>query len=144
VIGFGELFSRIFTVTVTVTVAGAVGALGEILISWATGRLIFTIFRTSLMERLMNLSSLFLIGGGAAMFTRFIGITGLGGLISSAVNSADLSYGELMSIVVVIYLILGMFMVPFGTLLITFPVLLDIPRRRYFTGLVRGSGGQAA
>ncbi|MFT5341918.1 MAG: TRAP-type C4-dicarboxylate transport system permease large subunit [Paracoccaceae bacterium] len=141
-IGFGELFSRIFTVTVTV--AGAVGALGEILISWATGRLIFTIFRTSLMERLMNLSSLFLIGGGAAMFTRFIGITGLGGLISSAVNSADLSYGELMSIVVVIYLILGMFMVPFGTLLITFPVLLDIPRRRYFTGLVRGSGGQAA
>jgi TRAP-type C4-dicarboxylate transport system permease large subunit len=142
VIGFGELFSRIFTVTVTV--AGAVGALGEILISWATGRLIFTIFRTSLMERLMNLSSLFLIGGGAAMFTRFIGITGLGGLISSAVNSADLSYGELMSIVVVIYLILGMFMVPFGTLLITFPVLLDIPRRRYFTGLVRGSGGQAA
>ena len=35
---------------------------------------------------------------------------------------ADLSYAELMFIIVLIYLILGMFMEPFGAMLVTLPV----------------------
>ena len=60
------------------------------------------------------------------MFTRFLGISGLSGFINSTVAGADLSYAELMFIIVLIYLILGTFMEPFGAMLVTLPVFLPI------------------
>lgn len=119
---FGGLFSGIFTATE----AGAVGAVGSLLIAIATRRLTVAIFRTALLETLTTSASLFIIGVGAAMFTRFLGLTGLTGAISGVVNGAELSYLQLMLVVVVLYLVLGMFMEPFGALLITLPVLLPI------------------
>jgi tripartite ATP-independent transporter DctM subunit len=121
---FGGLFSGIFTATE----AGAVGALGAILVAAVTGKLTRAVLRDSVMETLMTASSLFLIGVGAAMFTRFLGITGLSGFIAQAVSGAELGYFQLMLIVVAIYLILGMFMEPFGALLVTLPVLLPVFR----------------
>ncbi len=122
VIVFGGLFSGTFTATE----AGAVGALGSIVIAVLTGRLTFSLFKTSMMETLMTSSSLFIIGVGASMFTRFLGLTGLTGFLSSMVNGADLSYVELMLLIVGLYLVLGMFMEPFGAMLVTLPVLLPI------------------
>lgn len=119
---FGGLFSGYFTATE----AGAIGAIGSILISFATRRLTFKVFKTAMIETLMTSSSLFIIGVGAAMFTRFLGLTGLTGFISASVSGAELSYFELMLIVVVLYLVLGMFMEPFGAMLVTLPVLLPI------------------
>lgn len=122
VIVFGGLFSGVFTATE----AGAVGAIGSILISVATRRLTWNVFKTSMIETLMTSSSLFIIGVGASMFTRFLGLTGLTGFISTTVSGADLGYVELMFIVVMLYLVLGMFMEPFGAMLVTLPVLLPI------------------
>jgi tripartite ATP-independent transporter DctM subunit len=121
---FGGLFSGIFTATE----AGAVGAVGSIAIALAMRRLSLGIFRTALLETLTTSASLFIIGIGAAMFTRFLGLTGLTGAISGLVSGAELGYFQLMLIVVVLYLVLGMFMEPFGALLITLPVLLPIFR----------------
>jgi tripartite ATP-independent transporter DctM subunit len=122
VLVFGGLFSGFFTATE----AGAAGALGSIAISLATRRLTWASFRTSMIETLMTSSSLFIIGVGASMFTRFLGLTGLTGFISGAVSGAELGYLELMLIIVVLYLVLGMFMEPFGAMLVTLPVLLPI------------------
>ncbi|PWE29123.1 TRAP transporter large permease [Pararhodobacter marinus] len=122
---FGGLFSGFFTATE----AGAVGALGALLIGLATRRLTFPIFRTSMIETLQTAASLFIIGIGAAMFTRFLGMTGLSGFLSNFVAGAELEYWQLMLIVVVIYLILGMFMEPFGAMMVTLPVLLPIFRQ---------------
>lgn len=124
VIVFGGLFSGIFTATE----AGAVGAVGAIAIASATRRLSFRIFRSALLETLTTSASLFIIGIGAAMFTRFLGLTGLTGAISNLVSGAELGYFQLMLIVVLLYLVLGMFMEPFGALLVTLPVLLPIFR----------------
>ncbi len=121
---FGGLFSGIFTATE----AGAIGAVGSILIAAITGRLSFTILRTSLLEALMSSSSLLIIGVGASMFTRFLGLTGVTGAISGLVSGQELSYFQLMAVVVLLYLVLGMFMEPFGALLVTLPVLLPIFR----------------
>lgn len=121
---FGGLFSGVFTATE----AGAIGAVGSILIAGATGRLTFAILRVSLIEALMSSSSLLMIGVGASMFTRFLGLSGLTGAISTFVNGAELGYYELMLVVVVLYLVLGMFMEPFGALVVTLPVLLPIFR----------------
>lgn len=119
---FGGLFSGLFTATE----AGAVGAAGAIGLVAITGRLKWPVLRQSILETLGTCASLFIIGVGAVMFTRFLGLSGVAGLISGAVQGFDLNYFQLMFVIVVIYLILGMFMEPFGAMLVTLPVLLPI------------------
>ena len=121
---FGGLFSGYFTATE----AGAVGALGAVLISAGIGKLTWPALRTSLLETVLTTVALFMIGIGAAMFTRFLGITGLSGFLASWVGAADIGYFQLMLTIALIYLVLGMFMEPFGALLITLPVFLPILR----------------
>lgn len=119
---FGGLFSGLFTATE----AGAIGAAGAIVLVAITGRLSWTVIRHSVLETLSTCASLFIIGVGAVMFTRFLGLSGVAGLISSSVAGFELGYFELMFIIVIIYLILGMFMEPFGAMLVTLPVLLPV------------------
>lgn len=119
---FGGLFSGLFTATE----AGAIGAAGAILIALAMRRLSWGQFRQAMIETLQTSASLFIIGVGAAMFTRFLGLTGLSGWLTAWVGGMELGYLELMLIIVVVYLILGMFMEPFGAMLVTLPVFLPI------------------
>lgn len=119
---FGGLFSGLFTATE----AGAVGAAGAIGLVAITGRLNWQVLRQSILETLGTCASLFIIGIGAVMFTRFLGLSGVAGLISGAVQGFELNYFELMFVIVVIYLILGMFMEPFGAMLVTLPVLMPV------------------
>lgn len=121
---FGGLFGGVFTATE----AGAVGALGTILLAWATGGLSRAGFSQSLIETVATTASLFVIGVGAAMFTRFLGLSGLSSFLTQFVAAADLSYWHLMLIIVLIYLVLGTFMEPFGAMLVTLPVFLPILR----------------
>jgi tripartite ATP-independent transporter DctM subunit len=122
VLVFGGLFSGFFSATE----AGAVGALGAIVLGLITRGLTRKAMEQSLLETVLTTSSLFIIAVGAAMFTRFLGISGLSGLIHSAVAGADLNYAELMLVIVLVYLILGTFMEPFGAMLVTLPVFLPI------------------
>ncbi|WP_238364729.1 TRAP transporter large permease [Mesobacterium pallidum] len=119
---FGGLFSGLFTATE----AGAVGALGTVIIAAVTGRLTRTAISRSLIETVTTTGSLLIIGIGATMFTRFLGLSGVQNFIALAVAGADLSYLSLMLVIVVIYLILGTFMEPFGAMLVTLPVFLPV------------------
>jgi tripartite ATP-independent transporter DctM subunit len=122
VLVFGGLFSGLFTATE----AGAVGAIGAILAAAVTRNLSAEVMRKALLETLMTSASLFIIGIGAAMFTRFLGITGLSGFLTTLVGGADLPYWHLMLIIVLIYLALGTIMEPFGAMLVTLPVLIPV------------------
>ena len=119
---FGGLFSGLFTATE----AGAVGAAGSILLAAVAGRLSWVVIRSSVLDTLGTCSSLFFVGIGAVMFTKFLGLSGVAGIISGAAQGPGLDYLTLMFIIVVIYLVLGMFMEPFGAMLVTLPVLLPI------------------
>jgi len=119
---FGGLFSGYFTATE----AGAVGAAGAILFAAITGKMSWDVFRRSVLDTLGTCASLFIVGIAAVMFTKFLGLSGAAGLISSSVQGYDLDYVTLMAIIVVIYLILGMFMEPFGAMLVTLPVLMPV------------------
>ncbi|MBL4806276.1 MAG: TRAP transporter large permease subunit, partial [Rhodobacteraceae bacterium] len=119
---FGGLFSGFFSATES----GAVGALGALILGIITRGLNWAAFQKSLLETVMTTSSLFIIAVGAVMFTRFLGLTGLSGFLNSTVAGADLSYFQLMLIIVLIYLALGTFMEPFGAMLVTLPVFLPI------------------
>ncbi len=63
---------------------------------------------------------------GATMFTTFLSLSGLTGAISSFVTGWDPTYLQLMLIVVLIYLFLGLFMEPFGAMLVTLPIFLPV------------------
>lgn len=115
---FGGMFSGVFTATE----AGALGAAFSIIISAAMRRLSTNVIVSAFFETILTTTSLLLIGIGAAMFTRFLGISGVSSFIAALVSDAGLSYFALMLIIVAIYLVIGMFMEPFGAMLITLPI----------------------
>lgn len=119
---FGGLFSGLFTATQ----AGAVGAMGTVVLAATMGRLSRDVIRRSLSETVITTASLLIIGIGATMFTRFLGMSGFSNLISQAVNTTGLSLGVILLIIVCIYLILGTFMEPFGAMLVTLPIFLPL------------------
>ncbi|GKY86869.1 TRAP transporter large permease [Sinisalibacter aestuarii] len=119
---FGGLFAGLFTATE----AGAVGALGTVIVAAATGRLSRQAIARSLIETVTTTGSLLIIGIAATMFTRFLGLSGLQNFIAQAVSNAELGYVGLMVIIVLIYLALGTFMEPFGAMLVTLPVFLPV------------------
>ncbi|GEK53056.1 TRAP transporter large permease [Vreelandella venusta] len=119
---FGGLFSGFFTATE----AGAVGAAGAILIGLILRRLDRKVMKIALLETLSTTSALLIIGVGASMFTLFLSLSGLAGYITGAVTGWEPSYLQLMLVVVLIYLFLGLFMEPFGAMLVTLPVLLPV------------------
>ncbi len=118
----GGLFGKFFTATE----AGAVGAAGAIAIAWFAGRLTWATFRPALLETLGTCAALFIVGAGAVMFTKFLGLSGVASAISGAVQATELGYFSLMLVVILIYLVLGMFLEPFGAMLITLPILLPL------------------
>ncbi|MFY0663235.1 MAG: TRAP transporter large permease subunit [Natronospirillum sp.] len=122
VLVFGGMFSGVFTATE----AGAVGAAGAVIISLVTGKLSWPILKTSLLETLVTTSGLLIIGVGASMFTVFLSLSGMAGYISQAVSGWDPTYLQLMLVVVLIYLFLGLFMEPFGAMLVTLPIFLPV------------------
>lgn len=119
---FGGLFSGYFTATE----AGAIGAAGAIAFAALTGKMSTEVFRKSVLDTLGTCASLFIVGVGAVMFTKFLGLSGAAGLISATVQGFELHYVTLLIIIVLIYLVLGMFMEPFGAMLVTLPVLLPV------------------
>lgn len=118
----GGLFSGFFTATE----AGAVGAFGTLLLAAVTGRLGWPELSRSIGDTVTTTASLLIIGVGATMFTRFLGLSGLSGMISSAVSDTGMGYFGVIFMIVVIYLILGTFMEPFGAMLVTLPVFLPL------------------
>ena len=119
---FGGLFSGLFTATQ----AGAVGAFGTFIVAAAMGRLNRDVIRRSVSETIITTSSLLIIGIGATMFTRFLGVSGVSGLIASLVSDTGMSQFTLLFIIVCIYLALGTFMEPFGAMLVTLPIFLPL------------------
>jgi tripartite ATP-independent transporter DctM subunit len=122
VIIFGGMFSGLFTATE----AGAVGSLGVLVLSALIGRLDRKVVGASLRETLSTTAGLFIIAVGAAMFTRFLGLSGLSMLITDFVGGITSSTTVLLLAIVMIYLLLGMFMEPFGAMLVTLPIFLPI------------------
>ncbi|HWK14557.1 MAG TPA: TRAP transporter large permease subunit [Rhizobiaceae bacterium] len=119
---FGGLFGGIFTTTE----AGAVGATMAFVIAVAQGRFSRTMMVKAMTETVITCGSLFIIGVGATMLTRFVSISGAGDLISSMVIGWDLTYWQFMLLVMVVYLILGTFMDGIGAMLLTLPIFLPI------------------
>ena len=119
---FGGLFGGIFTPTE----AGAVGSGVAIIIALFKRTLTWASFRDSITESFVTSAALFLIAIGANLLSRFVALSGAGDLLSDMVLGLTTDPFMLMMLIILVYLILGMFLDPIGAMLITLPVLLPI------------------
>ena len=118
----GGLFGGLFTATQ----AGAVGALLSMVVAAVHGRLTIPVLRRSGVDTLTTCGSLFIVTIGASMLTRFLTLSGVGFMISDAVDMLGASPVLLLIAIALVYMVLGMFLEPIGAMLITLPIFLPL------------------
>lgn len=121
----GGLYGGLFTPTE----AGAVGAFISLVIGAFQGRLSFAAIRNSLVETFATTAQLFFIAVGAVMYTTFLALTGMTPFLTHVIGSWALHPLSVVLAASVLYLFLGMFLDPIGTMLLTLPVLLPLFQR---------------
>lgn len=132
----GGLFAGLFSAAE----AGAVGAFVALLIAWSRREFNFTAFGNSVRATLQTTASIFLIGIGAILFTRFLALSGVSEYLTAVIIS--LAGDPIMFIigVSILYLVLGMFIDPIGIMLLTlpllYPILLDMQVDMVWMGII--------
>ncbi|SDW04427.1 TRAP transporter, DctM subunit [Albimonas donghaensis] len=119
---FGGLLAGFFTPTE----AGAVGSVIALIIAFVSRSLSLRDLKEAAIETLTTTSSLFIIGCGAALLIRFLALSGSGVFITDLVIGFGTDPVMLILGIAVIYLVLGMFLEPIGTMLLTLPIVLPI------------------
>lgn len=119
---FGGLLAGYFTPTE----AGAVGAALSILISLASRSLSWDDMKSALGDTLTTTSALFIVGCGAALLIRFLALSGSGQFITDFVIGFGTDPLVVIIVIALLYIVLGMFLEPIGTMLLTLPIVLPI------------------
>ena len=127
VVVIGGLFVGVFTAT-EAGVAGMIAALffGTLhqVRSGASRREIVTMFRESIIGTLTGTASVFLLIIGVVALTRAMALSQVPNGLAQLIVDMGLGRVELLLILIVVYLILGMFMDTLAMMLLTIPVLL--------------------
>lgn len=118
----GGIFLGIFSATE----AGAVGAALVCLIATLRGKLTFEVLRVSLSSTVRSTASIFIIIVGAAIFQRFMSLTGVPAETALWITGFADTNLEVLILISIIYLILGMFLDSISVMLLTLPILLPV------------------
>lgn len=110
----------------TPTEAGGVGAFGAFCIALFTRKLNLANFKESLGDTVRSTSQIFAIGIGASLFTKFIGVSDLPSVICDAITTADIQPILVLMAISLVYIALGMFLDPIGTMLLTLPIVAPV------------------
>jgi C4-dicarboxylate transporter DctM subunit len=119
---FGGMFIGVFSATE----AGAIGAAISLIIAAILRKLNKENLFSAVQETLLSTAAIFLIAIGAALFSRFMALSGVPDYISGHLIQSGASQIEIFFGISVMYLIFGMFLDPLGIMLLTLPVLLPI------------------
>ncbi|MBV7408546.1 TRAP transporter large permease [Maritimibacter sp. DP1N21-5] len=125
----------IYTGFMPPSVAGAVGAMGAILISLAQRRLTWASLWGDLSRTAVLTSSLFFIVISGFIFARFLTTSGFVPELTDAVSGAGIGKWEFLAIVTVTYLVLGMFIDGASMAVITLPFVYPIAQELGIDGL---------
>jgi tripartite ATP-independent transporter DctM subunit len=124
VLVIGGLYTGIFT---PIEAAG-VGAFGAFIISAFRKRLTWTGIVDALSSTLRTTCMIFAIIIGAMIFNYFLAITGVPMAVAEVVTGLELPPMGIMAIILVVYIILGMFMDALAMIIITIPIFLPAIR----------------
>jgi tripartite ATP-independent transporter DctM subunit len=115
----GGIYGGIFTPTE----AGAVGAVGSIVIIFLMRRMNLADFTKSTMDALRLIGMIFALVIGAFVFAHFLAMTKLPFYLSDLVTGVSLNRYVSLSVIVILYIILGMFLEIFSCIVLTVPIL---------------------
>lgn len=126
VVLMGILLGGIYSGLFTATEAAALGAFAAFLIMIISKNFKWAKLQPTFFETIQICGMVFLLMMCAAVFAKFIAVTGLPQTLAMAISEMNLSVYMLIAVICVIYLFLGMFMDSISMLLLTIPVLLPI------------------
>ena len=110
----------------TTTAAGAVGAMGAIIIGFVTRQLNFAKFIECLKETVLLTGTIAIMLVGTNVFVQFVTMSGIPGFLSRLVLQFNVPNAVIIIIIAVLYLILGMFMPDMPMVVLTIPILYPI------------------
>jgi len=116
----GGIYGGLFTPTE----AGAVGALGAIVISVLQGRMTWRSFWDVLMETGQITAAILFLVISATMYSRMLGLAGMPTQIGNWIGAAEFSFVTVMLVYILVLLVLGMVMDAVSIILITVPLFL--------------------
>ncbi|WP_366142911.1 TRAP transporter large permease [Pseudooceanicola sp.] len=122
VIIIGGIYGGVFTATE----AAAICLTFILAFGLLSGRINFSQLKDSLRETAISTASLFFISAGAKVFVSFVSLTGVTAALVAFVNDAELSNWMILFSIVLIYLVMGMFLDPIGTMLLTLPFVIPL------------------
>lgn len=110
----------------TPTEAGAMGAFGAFMIALISGKLNWRTFIDSLSDTVRSTSQIFAIAVGAVIFTKFMGISDLPGVICEFILDLKIHPLFILTGLSLVYVFLGMFLDTIGVMLMTLPVVYPV------------------
>lgn len=116
----------IYSGAMTVTEAGAGGALGALVVSVAFGGLRWKGFLSAVKQATTISAAIFIIMIGAQLFSRFVALTRLPDRISDWFTSISVPAIVVVILILLVYILLGMVLDALGMLLLTLPVFFPI------------------
>ena len=119
---FVAVVGGIYTGIFTPTEGASVGALGTGIIAWASGELTWAKLWQALMSTAVATAMIFFIVLGAAFFNAFLALTQVPQLISTFVIEQGYGPWMVLTIILVLYLLLGCVMDSLSMILLTIPI----------------------
>ena len=122
VVVIGGIYGGVFTPTE----AAGIGAFATLALGLLLGRLSREKIVSALRESVFQSSMIFAIAIGGKIYVSFIALTGLSGAITDWIAHVDASMLVVLAVIVMMYLVLGMFLDPIGIILLTLPLTIPI------------------
>ncbi|MEZ5674021.1 TRAP transporter, DctM subunit [Thalassovita litoralis] len=110
----------------TATEAAAVSLAFVLIFGFVTRRLNWANVMESMRETAHSSASLFFIAVGAKIFVAFVSLTGVTHVLVDMVSNAGLPNWAVLLCLVAMYLVMGMFLDPLGTMLLTLPFVVPL------------------
>jgi tripartite ATP-independent transporter DctM subunit len=116
------VIGSMYTGTATATEAAAIGVIGSLALAASQRSLTWDSFRESLMGATRTSAMIMLILAGAAFLKLSMGFTGLPRALADGIAAMELSRFELLMMLLVFYIILGMFLDGISSVVLTMAV----------------------
>jgi tripartite ATP-independent transporter DctM subunit len=122
----GGLYGGFFTPTE----AAAFGAFASIAVGFITRKLRMNNFKRALMDSAQNSAMTYFILIGAYVFMRFMTMSNLPVMFGNAIVNLNVEHGvprlAILCLIILMYIIFGMFMDVFATILLTLPIIFPV------------------
>lgn len=130
-ISIGGIYVGVFTPNE----AGAIGAMGAFILSVVTRRMSLKILLDSLDETLRITVMIFFVLIGASIFGRFLALSKIPMLLSDSITSLDVAPFVILTLILVVYFFLGMFLEGIAIMVLTLPIVYPIITDLGYNGL---------